>query len=309
MWQLEVTPEGAGAVVLTLPAGRDCAEAGAICSAGGQPLYNAVALSIAGPPAGTAITGEGDSHEAGGSAASQEAGTAALTATFAQVPDAHDGQSAFTLEVHLSAAFPLSYRTMRDAVLDVRGGLVTRARRLVPGSDQAWELTVVPDAEGAVELVLPVHTDCAAPGALCLADGTPLSAEVTATVPGPLASPPPPVPVPAPLTATFAQVPAAHNGVSAFTVEVHLSTDLSLSYRTMRDAVLDVSGGTVTRARRLVPGSDRGWEITVVPAADGVVELVLPVPADCGVTGALCLADGTPLAAAVTATVPGPADG
>lgn len=114
---------------------------------------------------------------------------------------------------------------------------------------------------------------------------------------------------PAPLAAAFAQVPAGHDGQSAFTLEVHFSADLPLSYRTMRDAVLDVIGGLVTQARRLVSGSDLGWEITVVPDADGAVELVLPVSADCGVTGAICTEDGTPLAAAVVATVPGPLDG
>ena len=255
-------------------------------------------------------SGEGGSGEGGGNDASQEALVAApLTAAFAQVPASHDGQSAFTLEVHFSAAFPLSYRTMRDAVLDVIGGLVTRARRLVSGSNQEWELTVVPDAEGAVEFVLPVPTDCTALGALCTADGTPLSAEVTATVPGPLAPDAPPAPAPPALTAFFDLVPAAHNGVSAFTVELHFSHAVRLSYRTVRDAVLDVSGGVVTKARRLVSGSDLGWELSVVPDADGAVELVLPVPTDCGATGAICTADGTPLSAEVIALVPGPLDG
>lgn len=68
-------------------------------------------------------------------------------------------------------------------------------------------------------------------------------------------------------------------------MELHFSQALRLGYRTVRDAVLDVSGGTVTKARRLVSGSDQRWELTVVPAADGAVELVLPVPTDCGVTG------------------------
>ena len=111
------------------------------------------------------------------------------------------------------------------------------------------------------------------------------------------------------LTAFFDLVPAAHDGVSAFTVELHFSQEVRLSYRTVRDAVLDVTGGVVTQARRLVSGSDLGWEISVVPDADGAVELVLPVSADCGVTGAICTEDGTPLAAAVVATVPGPLDG
>ena len=148
--------------------------------------------AISARTAPVATTGEGGSGEGDGSADSSadssdtELAAAELTAFFDLVPEAHDGVSAFTVELHFSHEVRLSYRTVRDAVLDVTGGVVTRARRLVSGSDLGWELSVVPDADGAVELVLPVPADCGATGAICTADGTPLSAEVTATVPGPL---------------------------------------------------------------------------------------------------------------------------
>ena len=37
-----------------------------------------------------------------------------LTAAIQAAPDSHDGQSAFTFELHFSEEFPISYKTLRD---------------------------------------------------------------------------------------------------------------------------------------------------------------------------------------------------
>ena len=111
-----------------------------------------------------------------------------LTATFRNVPDAHDGATAFTFEVLFSEPVPTSYRVLRDdGAFEVDGGTVTRARR-VDGRDDLREIHVRPAGEGAVTVTLPPTTDCGARGAVCMDDGRRLSAGDSATVAGPVAA-------------------------------------------------------------------------------------------------------------------------
>ena len=90
-----------------------------------------------------------------------------------------------------------------------------------------------------------------------------------------------------PLTASFEGVPRAHDGEGAFRFRVAFSEDIGISYRSMSDAAFTVSGGAVTRARR-VDGRRDLWEITVVPDSDGDVAIALPGGRECGVSGAIC---------------------
>ena len=110
----------------------------------------------------------------------------------------------------------------------------------------------------------------------------------------------------APLTATASNAPASHDGSSAFTFELHFSEDFPLSFRTLRDHAFTVTGGEVFRARRLVQGSNAGWEVHVEPSGTGAVTLVLPVTTDCEDEGAVCTADGWKLSSRVEITIPGP---
>ena len=80
---------------------------------------------------------------------------------------------------------PLSYLTLRDHAFSVTGGEVIKARRLVPGENLRWEISVRPDSNGAVEISLPATTDCAGQGALCTAAGRALAPELEFTVAGP----------------------------------------------------------------------------------------------------------------------------
>ena len=108
-----------------------------------------------------------------------------LTASFQGKPSNHDGQTAFTFELHFSEEFELSYVTLRDHAFAVTNGTVTNARRLTQGSNIGWEITVTPDSEADVTVDLPVTTDCNATGALCTADGRKLSNRLEFTVSGP----------------------------------------------------------------------------------------------------------------------------
>ena len=112
--------------------------------------------------------------------------------------------------------------------------------------------------------------------------------------------------VAAPLTAQFQGMPKAHDGLTAFPFELRFSEEIAISYETLRDAAFVVTGGSVTRARRLEPGSNLGWEITVQPASDADVVLTLPTTTDCAADGAVCTASGKVHSKPVTATVKGP---
>ena len=108
-----------------------------------------------------------------------------LTGQFLDIPSSHDGQAAFTFELRFSEEFELSYKTLRDLVFTVTGGEVTVARRLEKPSNVRWEIHVQPDGNGSVTVVLPVTTDCDAPGAVCTADGRMMSNRNELTVNGP----------------------------------------------------------------------------------------------------------------------------
>ena len=106
------------------------------------------------------------------------------------------------------------------------------------------------------------------------------------------------------LTASFEALPASHDG-SEFTFELHFSEEIEMSYVNMRDDVLDVTGGVVESARRLVQGSNLGWQITIEPEADADVSITLPPSADCESASSVCTADDRALSSGLAVIVPG----
>ena len=108
-----------------------------------------------------------------------------LTASAHGVPASHDGSAAFTFELRFSEEMPLSYKTLRDHAFTAPGGEVVKARRLERGQNVRWEITVRPDGDGTVTIVLPVTEDCASNHAICTEDGRPLSNRLQIAVPGP----------------------------------------------------------------------------------------------------------------------------
>ena len=95
-----------------------------------------------------------------------------------------------------------------------------------------------------------------------------------------------------PLTASFEATPSSHDGQTAFTFQLRFSEEVSLSYKTLRDHAFTVTGGTVNKAKRLEKSSNIRWQITVEPASDASVTVVLPVTTDCNAQGAICTEDG-----------------
>ena len=118
---------------------------------------------------------------------------------------------------------------------------------------------------------------------------------------------------PPPLTASIHDEPSSHDGQSEFTFELQFSEEPKedFSYKTLRDHAFTVTrgtvkGGTVDGARRLVSGSNIGWQIKIRPTSDGDVTIVLPITEDCEADGAICTGDGTMLSSPLEFTVSGP---
>ena len=422
------------------------------------------------------------------------AAQSSLTASSHSVPTSHEGSSVFTFELRFSEEFGISYKTLRDHAFMVTGGEVNKARRLERGKNLRWEISVTPDGNGNVTVVLPVTTDCSAQGAICTADGRKLSNRLEITVNGPVAARPnsaasgaptisgtarvgetltastsgisdadgltnatftyqwlssgdtevagatgstytltdseegktinvrvsftddrgnqetltsaatgavaarpnstasgaPAISgtaqvgetltastsgisdadgltnatftyqwlssrdteiagatgstytltdseegktikvrvsftddrgnqetltsaatgavaaAPTPLTASTHHVPESHDGQNAFTFELRFSEEFELSYVKLRDHAFTVTGGTVTKSRRLDRPSNIRWEITVVPSPNAAVTIELPVTADCEAQGAICTEDGRKLSNSLDFTVSGP---
>ena len=103
-----------------------------------------------------------------------------LTASFEQVPGEHDGTT-FVFHARFSEDPAVSYLVLRDESFGVTGGEVVGARRK-DGRDDLREIHVKPSGHGDVTVSLPPTTDCDADGAICTADGRPLSNANAATV-------------------------------------------------------------------------------------------------------------------------------
>ena len=228
--------------------------------------------------------------------------TAALvTAHFEDVPESHDGSTAFTFELQFSENIPgLSYKTVGGPLLDVTGANVNGARRLTAGSNQDWLVTVAPSGSDDISITLPARA-CGETAAICIADKRPLSKGISATV---QMEPQAAQPSGGALTARFANVPESHDGLTAFTVELHFSENIpGLSYKTVGGGLLDATGANVTGARRLTAGSNQDWLVTVAPSVDADVTLTVPGTDDCAAPNAICVGDDRKLEAGASATI------
>ena len=110
-----------------------------------------------------------------------------------------------------------------------------------------------------------------------------------------------------PLTATVHDKPSSHDGSNSFTFELRFSENIEgLSYSTLQEHALTVTGGTLPKVRRLEPGKNVGWEITVQPSSNADVTIALPITTSCAADGAICTGDGKKLSSRVELTISGP---
>ena len=278
VWAITVTPATREALSITLAPAAECAADGAVCTLDGRALSTGAAASVIGP--------------------GPETQQPDLTAAFEGVPASHDGEDAFRVRVTFSEDIGIGFRSMRDDAFTVDGGEVTGARR-VDGRHDLWQITVEPDSDEAMTITLPGGRACAVSGAICTRgeNRRQLTNTPTATVAGP--------PV-VPLTADFVQKPYEHDGETAFTLRIAFSEGIAIGFRTFRDQSVSVSGGGVTKAKRVDRRKDL-WEITVEPDTNEAVTLTLAGGRACGTAGAVCTGDGRALSAGISTTVLGPA--
>ena len=239
--------------------------------------------------------GEWSDPPGSGVSGGQQSAPSSHNARFEGLPESHDGSSAFSFELRFSEAPEgLSYTTVAGGLLDVTGATVTKARRLTPGSNLGWEVTVTPSQSGDIAIRLPARA-CGEANAVCVR-GQPLAQAVAATVPG------------IPFTAAFSGVPAEHDGTTAFDIRFHLSAEpASLSYRTVKNGLFDVTGGSIEKASRLVAGKSNGWTLRIDPSGLGDVTVRVKATTACDTAPRVCTADGQKLPGDLQIVIAGPA--
>ena len=168
LFEMTVEPDGAGAVTIELPAGRECGVSGAICTKGEnrRQLTNSPSATVARPP---------DEAPAG------------LTASFEGLPAEHRGEGGFHFRVAFSEDIGISFRALREDAFTVTGGRVTGGKR-VDGRRDLFRMTVRPDSGAAVTITLPAGRACGVSGAICTKGEPrrPLTNSPSATVAGPV---------------------------------------------------------------------------------------------------------------------------
>ena len=108
-----------------------------------------------------------------------------LTGSFHDAAESHDGRSEFTFELRFSENVRLSYKKLKNHAFTVTGGTVQNAQRIVKSSNMRWRITVAPDSDSAVHILLPATTRCGSPGGICASGGRKFSSPLELTVSGP----------------------------------------------------------------------------------------------------------------------------
>ena len=259
----------------------------AVTDGGGQALASPYALTLtAGTSTVTAtVTATDDAEQepaetieaaasldgtAIGSASIEVAASDALTARFENVPERHDGSTAFSFELQFSEEFRIGYQKLRDRVFEVSGGAVTRAQRLEKGSNIGWRITLEPDSDGDIAVTLPART-CGETGAVCTRDGRTLSEAVSATVPGPALPEISIAPASSPVTegeAAAFTLSRTGDTAAALTVDVSMSETGAMVAGTA-PATATFDAGSATAALNVATEDD-----TIVEAASTITATV-----------------------------------
>ena len=213
-----------------------------------------------------------DDAQATGTIRNSEASAEPLTASFKNMPSEHEGDAAFNFQVKFSEDIGISYARLRDDAFTVSDGNVTGARR-IDGRNDLWQITVEPESRADVTITLPGNRNFGTTGAVCTRGDNPrqLTNSPSATVAGPPGEP---------LTASFANMPAEHDG-SDFTFDLSFSENVAAGYARIRDHAFSVNGANIKKAQRKTQGSNQNWTVTVDPAGNGAVTITLPETTNC----------------------------
>ena len=107
-------------------------------------------------------------------------------------------------------------------------------------------------------------------------------------------------------TATIGSEIAEHDGSALIAYDLFLRPEPKLSWRTLKNVLLEADNGNVTKVKRKTKGSNLGWTISVQPDGNEAVTLRLLETLDCLAANALCTKGGQPFAQGVEHTVLGP---
>ena len=214
----------------------------------------------------------------------------------ATLPSEHDGSNTFTFELHFSEEPDLGYEAVRDHVLDVTNGDVTSVRRTTQGSNIRWEITVQPDGNDEVTLLLPITANCGDEGAVCTGSEKKLLIGAVVFVRGPATS----------QEQTAANTPATGNPAVTGTARVGQTLSANTS------GIADADGlQNATFSHQWV--SSDGVTDTDIPGATGAAYVVKPGDAGKMIKLRVSFTDDadneetttSAATAAVSATVPG----
>ena len=280
-WNVEVDPTGNGEVTITLPETTDCDATGAICTDDDRMLSHATSALVAGPPAVSI-----------GDATVQEAEGASL-------------EFSVTLSHASSRTVTVSYATSDGTA--TAGSDYTAASGALTfnagDTSQTVEVSVLTDSEEEGQETLTITLSN--PSQATLDDGTGTGTiENGESSSGTQDDPPAEDPIVL-VTASFANMPADHNGEN-FTFQLTFSENVDAGYARIQNDAFTVSGGSIASASRTTQGSNRGWNVEVNPAGNGSVRITLPETTDCNATGAICTNDSRKLSHSTSETVAGP---
>ena len=269
-WNITVEPGGNDDVTITLPETTDCDADGAICTDDGRPLSHALSETVTGPVVVPALS-VSDASATEGKAVEFTVSLSEETTRQVTVEYATSGGTATSGTDFTAASGTLAFAASETS----KTVSVATTDDSDDEGDETFTLTLSSPAHATLG-------DGAGTGEI-------IDNDVSTT----------------PLTASFSGMPSSHTG-AAFTFGLTFSEEVSLSYETLRDDPLGVTGGAVEAVSRQQQGSNRAWNITVEPGGDDDVTITLPETTDCDADGAICTDHGRPLSHSLSETVTGP---
>ena len=272
-WHLEIQPDGDDAVTINARATSDCDAAYAICDGDGRMFDGAFEHTVPGPQTSSSLPTVGISTEQTEVAEGED-----VVVTLSRT-----GSTQSTL----TAGFLITengdvLRAQRPSTLEFAEGESEATLRIATVDDDVDE----PDSTVRVTVTS---------GHNYRADTDPQSVWVQVKSEDL-----------DPITAQWATLHDEHEG-APFTLEFEFSREPArYSYKSVRDQLFEVTGASITRARRVVKRSNLAWELTLAPQGFDPVTLSARETTDCAAEHAVCDTAGRMFDGDLHATVQGP---